>query len=271
MKREISIATDYAADVGNPEPYLQRISEAGFAVIHWCHHWNTDFAYGESELVWIAKWLKEYGLRLNDLHASVGPEKNWGSPREHERLAGVELVKNRIDMAARLGGGAIVMHLAESAGGGDGLDLVRASLDAIEPYAKSRGVRIALENGDFDRIGKLLAEYDPGYLGLCYDSGHGNMAAGSGARLDALKGRLVAMHLHDNDGLSDQHKIPFMGTVDWRELARLAAGSSYGGPVTLEVSMRNCGIAREDEFLLKALEAGRSFAGMLAEASASGL
>jgi sugar phosphate isomerase/epimerase len=48
---------------------------------------------------------------LLDLHGSIGPEKNWASQREYERLAGVELVQNRIEMTAQLGGKVIVMHV----------------------------------------------------------------------------------------------------------------------------------------------------------------
>jgi len=52
---------------------------------------------------------------------------------------------------------------------------VRKSLDEIEPFARERGVRIAIENGDFNAIRLLLSEYAADYLGLCYDSGHGKL------------------------------------------------------------------------------------------------
>ena len=76
----LSITTDYAnIDKGNPSPYLRRIADAGFTHIHWCHHWNTDIVYSCPEIEQISRWLDEYGLELLDLHASVGPEKNWFS------------------------------------------------------------------------------------------------------------------------------------------------------------------------------------------------
>ena len=62
------------------------------------------------EIRQIERWLREFNLAVNDLHGSAGREKAWGSPREYERLAGVELVKNRIDMAARLGTDVVIMH-----------------------------------------------------------------------------------------------------------------------------------------------------------------
>ena len=55
--------------------------------------------------------MNEFGLKLLDLHGSVGKEKNWFANVEYQRLAGVELVKNRIDMTEKLGCDAVVMHI----------------------------------------------------------------------------------------------------------------------------------------------------------------
>ena len=157
----LSITTDYVKSTGNPEPYLRQISEAGFTHVHWCHQWCTDFLYSTHEISHIKKSLAEYSLQLLDLHASQGSEKVWNSSLEHERLAGVELVKNRIDMASRLGSDVIVMHTVEYS------DALKRSLDELELFAKKRDVRIALENirsDDFSIIEKIFNDYDPDYI-----------------------------------------------------------------------------------------------------------
>ena len=247
----LSITTDYAhVDRGDPSPYLRRIADAGFTHIHWCHHWNTDFAYSRWEIAHIGNWLAEYGLKLLDLHASVGPEKDWGSEKEYERLAGVALVQNRIEMTARLGGDAIVMHINSIPGWAP----LRRSLDELGGFARSHGVRIALENGSFAALAPWLAEYDAGYLGLCYDSGHGNLIPDGLAQLDRLKDRLICVHLHDNDGTSDQHNLMFTGTVDWAALARIMARSAYTKPVSTEANMGRSPITDEAVFLAEAYE-----------------
>ena len=186
----LSMTTDYAnVSTGSPEPYLRRIAAAGFSHVHWCHHWNTDFLYADSEVEQIGKWLRELGLSLTDLHGSAGVEKAWGSPQEYERLAGIELVKNRIDMAARLGADVVIMHFpAEPAEPEPFWARMRRTLDELEPFARSHGVRIAIENmsrDNFDAIERLFALYGPDYLGLCYDSGHGNVAAREHPRVAA--------------------------------------------------------------------------------------
>jgi len=258
----LSITTDYAKDTGDPSPYLKRIADAGFSCIHWCHHWNTDFVYSRWEIEQIKSWLEEYGLKLLDLHGSVGSEKNWASSQEYQRLAGVELVRNRIEMTAYLSADVVIMHVP-----GDPESVqVRKSLDELEPFARERGIRIAIENGRFEAIRKLLSEYDPEYIGLCYDSGHGNMNNVGGLdHLESLKDRLISVHLHDNDGSGDQHKLMFSGTVDWQRLARIMAESAYKKCVSMEVSMRNAGIGDEGVFLAEAFRTGERFSRMIAE------
>ncbi|MEJ5198587.1 MAG: sugar phosphate isomerase/epimerase family protein [Anaerolineae bacterium] len=259
----LSITTDYACvDKGDPSPYLRRIADAGFTHVHWCHHWNTDFIYSRWEIEQIGRWLNEYGLKLLDLHAPVGPEKNWASEKEWERLAGVEIVRNRIEMTARLGGDAVIMHLPNV----PGWEPLRRSLDELEGFARDHGIRIALENGPLPVIGSWLAEYDAGYLGLCYDSGHGNLVADGLDQLERLKDRLIAVHLHDNDGSADQHNLIFTGTVDWGRLARILAASAYRKPISSESNMGRAGIADETVFLQRAYEAGRRLTAMVEDA-----
>ena len=256
----LSVTTDYARGTGDPSPYLRRIADAGFTHVHWCHQWNTDFIYSQPEIARIREWLADCRLKVLDLHASVGPEKNWASPREYERLAGVELVKNRIEMTARLGADVIIMHIPR----GNDSQPLRLSLVELEPYAKSLGIRIAIENcGDFDAIRRVLVEHDPDYLGLCYDCGHGNREQNGLDHLETLKDRLISVHLHDNDGSSDQHKLLFSGTVDWARLARIIATSAYSKCVSMEVAMRNTGMQDEAAFLSRAYETGKHFSAMI--------
>jgi len=95
----------------------------------------------------------------------------------------------------------------------------------------------------------ILDRYDPAAMGLCYDSGHGNLVPGSLDWLERLRGRLISVHLHDNDGSGDQHRLPFSGTVDWDRLAAILADSSYDRPISLESNTR-CEVPRPEEVYL---------------------
>jgi len=260
----LSVTTDYAKDTGDPSPYLKRIADHGFSHIHWCHHWNTDFLYSKWEIKQIKQWLDDFGLKLLDLHGSSGREKDWASPQDYQRLSGVELAKNRIDMVSYLSSDVVIMHVP-----GDPTHVpIRRTLDELEPFARERNVRIAIENGNFEALEKLLSEYDPEYLGLCYDCGHGNIGESRGLdHLDAVKDRLISVHLHDNDGTGDMHQILFMGTVDWERLAGIMAKSGYKKCVSMEVTMGRSGIPDEDDFLAKAFETGTKFSETIENAS----
>lgn len=283
-----SLTTDYKIDHGDPRPALAAIAAAGFSHVHWCHHWNSDFIYHPSEIAGIGEALKEYGLQLADVHGSEGKEKFWYSPVESARLAGVELVKNRIDLAAQLGGDAIVMHLypptkAPALAPLNGMiwDLVRQSLDELQPYALARGVRIALENlvdfaglearaiavtdaaDNFDLIARAYDQYPAEFIGFCYDSGHAILGYSRMERMLPLMERLAVLHLHDNNGQDDQHLPPFSGLVEWERVAQAIARSPYDKPLSYEVSIRNTGIQAESEFFQRTYAAATRFAAMV--------
>ncbi len=272
-----SIATDYVKDTGDPEPYLKKISEAGFSNIHWCHEWNTDHIYSKDEIKDIKKNLEKYDLKVTDLHASDGEKVSnyWLSTDKDEQLKGEKLIQNRIDMAAQLGCGVVVLHIPDEKEGDENPKLdswivpLRKTLAKLEKSARKQGIRIALENGHLGLIKDILKGTDPEYLGLCYDSGHGNKRTNQLDILesDGLKDRILCLHLNDNDGVGDLHTIPFQGTADWKRITKIISESSYSGPVTMEIGMKNSGIEDEKEFLNKAFKTGKQLSGMINDAT----
>lgn len=281
----LSLTSDYAAGTGDPSPYLRLMAEAGFTHVHWCHQWRSDFLYADSEIEQIGRWLNEFGLKLNDVHGSEGIEKFWYAPEEYARLAGIELVKNRIDFAARLGGDAVVMHVypptvrPDLASYNDFLfDQIRRSLDDLQAYAVERGVRIALENlidfaateaqvadvtaaGDnAELLARLLAAYPPEFLGFCFDSGHAILGRDRTDAYAPLFDRLAVLHLHDNDGIDDQHLPVYDGVVKWDRLAGLIAASPYAKPLSFELSINKSGYTEPEAFLAYAIDGCRRFA-----------
>ena len=250
---DIAINTDFVQGTGSPEFYLKLLSEAGFTHLHWCHQWNTDFLYSKHEIAQYAKWLKTYGLKLLDVHGTDGKEKCWYSPVEYERKAGVELVINRIRLFTELeGSGSVMMHIPwyrtvtteeQRPPITERYEALKRSMDELMPVLEENKVRIAVENtvcDTFETISGLMEEYPAEYVGITYDSGHGNIGdrwtfdpphPGEGLdNLDKWKHRLQALHLHDNDGQDDLHQPPFMGTVDWERLTKIIAESSYFEP-----------------------------------------
>ncbi|WP_199616345.1 sugar phosphate isomerase/epimerase family protein [Paenibacillus alkalitolerans] len=263
---KIALNTSYISDTGNADSVLKRIKEAGFSGIQWIHDWNSDYMYSESEMEQIAGWLARYGLIMHDVHASKGDRKDYMSFDEYRRRAGVDLIKNRIDLAAHCGAGVIVLHMPvpvafRNSPSWDRLFAqVFASFDELQPYCHKKGVKIAVENlvqTNFDlevrQFTMLFERYDKDFLGLCYDSGHANCAfqghEESIGFLDMFLDRLLSVHLTDNDGTGDLHWVPFTGTVDWDGIARLIAKSGYEGGITLESVLRRSGLEDETAYL----------------------
>lgn len=247
----IAINTDFYTSTGDPAPVLRAIAEGGFTHVMWCHQWDTDFLYSQPEWTKIKKLLKENDLVLQDIHGTAGREKCWYSTDESERQAGVLLVQNRLEMLQELEAiGCLTMHgpffpanqpekrenIARQ------FDQVRKSLDELMPILQRYDRLIAVENliGDsWELLEKLLTEYPAEHLGITYDAGHSNIALRPGREFFIKwKDRVKALHLHDNDTQDDQHQPPFYGTVDWDDLTRILASSTYSNPLTFEIGMR---------------------------------
>ena len=255
----IALNTDFNGANWEPSEPLHQIAQAGFTHLHWCHQWCTDHMYADAEIVKIARHLKDEGLRLLDIHGSDGGAGTfqWASTDTTYRRLGVELVLNRLRLFAMLKGeGSLMMHVPyyavgqtaeQRANASRHVDAVCRSLDEIVPACQALGIRLALENmpGDtFEVLSSLFRMYPAETVGLCYDSGHGNIRDAKGEihgleHLEEHLDRLMALHLNDNDGSGDQHMPPFYGTVDWTRVAHDIRRSAYPRMLSFELALRN--------------------------------
>lgn len=125
--------------------------------------------------------------------------------------------------------------------------------------AEAHGVSLALENTrsriHFDHLLQTFPE-----LRICYDSGHNHAVTKDPDLLAPYTDRLIAIHLHDNDGVFDLHQLPFEGSIDWPKEMRMLAQTSYAGSIMLE-SISD-GTRSPDDYLracVKAIEKLQSF------------
>lgn len=57
--------------------------------------------------------------------------------------------------------------------------------------------------------------------GICWDFGHAHLSRlCQSAELATVGDRLRMIHIHDNDGIHDRHRIPFEGSIDWDDALR---------------------------------------------------
>jgi sugar phosphate isomerase/epimerase len=165
-------------------------------------------------------------------------------------------MKERLDLEAtsRLGGGIMVMHtgyMPQFSRGGrrHWFRNWAERMPRIVDRARELGVRIALENTWDDRPEVLLHLADSiqgGDIDFCLDTGHVNVFSRLpvGRWWDALGDRVAALHLHDNDGLSDDHLEPGKGTFDFAGLARRVRDSGRMPLLDLEMDLEGAEYGR---------------------------
>jgi sugar phosphate isomerase/epimerase len=262
----------------NPRDALSDIAAFGhFEYVMWHHGMHATELYTKEEAEQIASWLKHFGLKVRDVHGTHGKGACW-SPDENIRMTGVALLKNRVDLATQLDAKVVTMHIPREPKEPEKREAYRTvlykTLDEMEPYAQERNILIALENlhypewDDFTSIRAILTQYRSEYLGVCYDSGHGNLCSNGLEQLETLKDRLIAIHLNDNLGNrgktapeEDRHMLLYTGTVNWLDIAKAIATSSYNGPMSMEIGRRNHPRMSIPEFLEAAYKTGIRFAG----------
>ena len=260
---------------------LRKIARAGFSHVHWGHEGGGYYLYSVHEMLRIREWCDEFALCVKGLHASGGEKysdlKDYTSPDDFTRLAGVELLRNRVDLAHILNAEAIVIHLVPSwqrieqeEGYLDGfLRPVLRSFDELEPYCKTRKIKICVENHSgrpdlncrlFDA---LYERYDKDFMGLCFDTGHANLHCKENhvEYAEHYSDRLFMIHIHDNHGEKDDHILPFDGTFDWESFARVLASSPYRFPIVMESEFGEEG--DDTAWLDKAFEIGTRFSAMV--------
>ena len=112
----------------------------------------------------------------------------------------------------------------------------------------------------YDRICAIGNNKD--YFKICVDTGHthncvqfGEPSVGDTIRL--LGKDIVCLHLHDNDGTGDSHRLPKSGTIDWDDVFDALDEIGYDGYYNLEVANRRFGdklMVDTAEFSIKVLK-----------------
>lgn len=306
----LALGSIFAGETKNIEQLnntLKMISDAGFSHIHWCHEWGSEYIYSASEMLQIRDLLQDNKLQIFGIHASEGlyegdnskfryrseiqNRKSYSSQNEYNRQAGVDLIKNRVDLAHILGATEIVLHMQQPYMTFDEKPSYRAdyytqvvkSFDELMPYCLEKNVRICLENclgtplhAQFYEFDTMFNLYPDNFLGLCFDTGHGNVVNSDCLSIARrYKNRLILVHLSDNHGLQDdicwtdddkmgkcdEHQLPFAATFDWDGLAKILSDAPlYKLPCILETV---CKTDDKEQYLKDALTAGNKFSSMV--------
>jgi sugar phosphate isomerase/epimerase len=243
-----------------------RATAAGFRTFdfNYCDRVRTLRELNDDEERAWAEGVREaaerVGVRLFQMHA---PIYNAFAPGE-ESEALTRLAVRSMRTAAVLGVQWVVIHPGALPGDWSAahrtelkarnVAFLRRLLDAGEP----NGVGLAIENctdraasrdnaagvvRDKGQMGaypeellELIEACGTPLLGVCWDTGHAEVQGlDQAAALRLLGSHLKVTHIHDNDGRSDQHLLPFNGRIAWEPLMRALHDIDYRGSFSLEV------------------------------------
>ena len=250
------------------------IRRAGFdAVLLWYgDDWGRAFRRKRTYL-----HARRAGLHVEKVHAPFDEVNHlWEDTPEGQRVFAGYL--RCVEDCARFEIPTMVTHPTRGRTPPPLSELGQERFGKIVRRAEELGVNVAMENlcqaYAIERTAYLLDQIASLRFGLCFDAGHFNAQISKEPEMDLLARfghRLMALHLHDNDGPvlrapeDDQHRLPFDGTTDWSDIMHRIAKTGYRGPVTLEVNAREpwyTGVAPE-EFLTRACERAKRLEALL--------
>ena len=226
---------------------VEKIKTVGFdGLMLWWEDEIGDWPISRFEM---ARRAEEAELKVFNIHmAGIDDNAIWSSDRS-TREHHLKSFYQTIEEIAALGYHNLVMHLCER---GDvpapGIDLLH-SMEALLPVAEANKMTLSLENTWRADYLEYVWQAFPGVkeLGFCFDSSHANLKD-QFYLLENHGGRLSALHLSDNDGSADQHRLPFDGEIDFENKV-LPFLTDNDVPFTMELIADRKQYPDEEEFL----------------------
>ncbi|MBC7113503.1 MAG: sugar phosphate isomerase/epimerase [Candidatus Methanomethyliales bacterium] len=185
---------------------------------------------------WKDRLTKTRVKALNELSASYplkytvhGPilDLNIASSNPRIRSCALKIIFESMNRAHEIGAKAYILHPGlrtplDNLVPGVNSSLNLYSLEKILNYSEKMGLRVAIENmpGNtpclLQRAEEFLALMDNGLpIYVALDVGHANTTSQLDSFLSKINDQIIHLHLHDNSGNDDEHKVIGEGTVDW--------------------------------------------------------
>ena len=202
------------------------------------------------------KIIENEGLSVSQTHAVYRSDFDPDHLHEFTPMV-VEQLKKEIEATALLGSKYIIIHpinLAVLSKNKDrDLEVNIKEFSKITPTLKEFGVKNGVEDmftwdsvraracatgcsTDLDMVKYIDAMNDRDAYCACLDTGHMLIHSIDPARaVRTLGDRLEVLHVHDNNGLSDQHLPIGFGVTDWKELVKALREVNYKGVFSLEI------------------------------------
>ena len=190
------------------------------------------------------------GMPCDSLHGVFGEEFDPSATLEDARRFAVDTYRAEGELCLKLGGRVVIVHCSPIRPVGVSaperlrrLEQLKKSFRELGQAGQRMGVQYAFENlpsyfaigSDLLELSGLLEQAVAPNTGICFDAGHANMVGDAADLVPQAGGRILYVHLSDNDKKADHPHLPGYGTMDTRAFARSLAMARYDGTLMLEV------------------------------------
>lgn len=193
--------------------------------------------------------LRKSGKTAQSYHLPFGPEVDPSATDETMRADAVRSLKEYLKDAASFGCKYVVLHASDGKIPPETrtarIAAARKSLAELAAPLREQHLQLAVELLPYDCLGNtseellLLLEGLPEELfGVCVDLNHGvGKPATPAQNIRKLRGRILGIHISDNDGNLERHWMPGAGVVDFEEVAAALREINYQGVYTYEADI----------------------------------
>lgn len=217
------------------------------------YRFNGVFLFWDKHFLPTVKKIRATHLDIETVHLPFdGCNELWLEGIKGDGY--VERMTSAIKEVASAGIPTVVFHISSSDNpppyNRTGIERLEKILAICEQYQ----INLALENlRRLDYLDYVYSSLQSQYLKFCFDSGHANAFTKNIDNFpwEKYQDKLICVHLHDNNGLLDQHLIPFTGNINWKLLARKFKKIGYSGPLTSESVLGNHQAIEEENFIDK--------------------
>ena len=230
---------------------LAAIAEGGVKYIE-IGNGQIEFTFGNTDyLESIQKALDDFGLEVVSVHSphgNVPRQGDLGGLAEVTRQKGVHTIELAAKTLNVLKGRILTLHPGEWFFCWDEKpDHILALKKSIKQGAEicaRYGAKLAIETmrPDEPRIGddyhdllEIVSNFNSEDVGLCLDTNHANLNWDLSQLIHDTGGRLMSIHVSDNDGQEERHWLPFSGVIDWKGVSKALVSIDYKGPLVYEV------------------------------------
>lgn len=199
-----------------PELRAQQIKNAGFN----CIITNADKKFNKQNgsIKKQIRLFKKHNLKLSSLHMAYNTNDLhyfWEEGKQGEKLKR-NLIRD-VKIAKKYGFTCVVVHLF-----GKYSAIGEQRLDEVLKVCEELCVPLAIENINCQELFlKVFENINSPWLKFCYDSGHNNIFDKDFNYFKKFGNKLIALHLHDNNGKTDQHTISkISSSINWNNIAQ---------------------------------------------------